>query len=312
VRIDVEDRRDSGMGRQAQLSRIVRAECHDRATRLHRHRVGAASLDVDRPIVLRHGHGDSTLAAEAVITDDSPLPPTTGGAQVELKRYRPSQQHLSTDSGAPFFLASSEKLTPELRVAIDGRNVPMTEINTLFAGVIVPAGKHEVVFQRRIGRGWWPVSAAGLALWLGIVVAPRFVQRPMRKSLIALALVLAFPALADTALFAKYEAVRQGLLKQNMAGVHGSAKELAAEATKAKNDDVTATAEAVAAAKDLKSARNAFAALSEQMIKVRNAAKGERPMIGFCPMVNKSWLQAKGEIGNPYDSAMATCGMLKD
>ena len=134
----------------------------------------------------------------------------------------------------------------------------------------------------------------------------------MRKSLLALALVLAIPALADTTLFAKYEAVRQGLLAQNLADVHASAKELVAEATKVKNADVTATAEAVAAARDLKSARNAFAALSDQLIKVRNAASGERPMIGFCPMVDKSWLQAKGEIGNPYDPAMAQCGMLKD
>jgi hypothetical protein len=134
----------------------------------------------------------------------------------------------------------------------------------------------------------------------------------MRKSLLALALVLAVPALADASLFGKYEAVRQALLAQKLADVHSSARELATKATELKNADVIATAEAVAAAKDLTSARNAFAALSDQMIKVRNAAKGERPMIGFCPMVNKSWLQEKGEIGNPYDSNMAMCGMLKD
>ena len=134
----------------------------------------------------------------------------------------------------------------------------------------------------------------------------------MRKTLLALALVLAIPAVAETTLFAKYETVRQALLSQKLADVQASAKELAAESAKVKNADVTATAEAVAAANDLKSARNAFAALSDQMIKVRNAAKGDRPMIGFCPMVNKSWLQAKGEIGNPYDAAMAQCGMLKD
>lgn len=134
----------------------------------------------------------------------------------------------------------------------------------------------------------------------------------MRNLLLSLALILAVPALADTTLFTKYEAVRQGLLAQKLTDVQSSAKELAAAATEAKNADVTATAEAVAAAKDLKSARNAFATLSDQMIKVRNAATGERPMIGFCPMVNKSWLQAKGDIGNPYDAAMARCGMLKD
>ena len=118
------------------------------------------------------------LATEAVITDDSRVPLTAGDARVVLTRYGPSQQRIATDSSTPFFLASSEKLTPELRVSIDGRNVPMTEINLLFAGVVVPAGKHEVVFQRRIGRGWWPVSAAGLAIWLGIVACGYRRRRP--------------------------------------------------------------------------------------------------------------------------------------
>lgn len=134
----------------------------------------------------------------------------------------------------------------------------------------------------------------------------------MRMKLFAVLALVATPLFAGNTLFSKYESVRQNLLRQKLADVQSSAKELAAEATTVKNADVVATAEAVAAAKDLKSARNAFAALSDQMIKVRNAEKGERPMIGFCPMVNKSWLQAKGEIGNPYDPAMAQCGMLKD
>ncbi|HEY8183535.1 MAG TPA: hypothetical protein VII32_14930, partial [Thermoanaerobaculia bacterium] len=61
----------------------------------------------------------------------------------------------------PTFLASSEKLTPELRVSIDGRDVKPIQINMLFAGVPVPAGPHDVIFTRRIGRGWWWLS--GLA-----------------------------------------------------------------------------------------------------------------------------------------------------
>ena len=134
----------------------------------------------------------------------------------------------------------------------------------------------------------------------------------MRLKTLAVLALAAMPVMANTTLFSKYEAVRQGLLKENVASVQTAAKALAAAAKTQKNAAVADTAEAVAIAKDLKAARFAFGALSDQMIKVRNAASGQRPAIGFCPMVNKSWLQARGEIGNPYDKAMEKCGILKD
>ena len=129
------------------------------------------------------------------------------------------------------------------------------------------------------------------------------------KSLAVLALA-AMPLFANTTLFSKYETVRQGLLKEKLADVQSSAKALAAAAKG--NAPVAKAATAVASAKDLKAARTAFGTLSDEMIKVRNAAKGDRPAIGYCPMVNKSWLQAKGEIGNPYDKSMEKCGVIKD
>jgi hypothetical protein len=125
-------------------------------------------------------------------------------------------------------------------------------------------------------------------------------------------LLLAVPMLANTTLFSKYETVRQGLLAEKLTDVQTSAKALAEAATVAKNAEVAKAAEAVSNAADLKAARKAFATLSDEMIKVRNATKGKRPMIGFCPMVDKSWLQEKGEIGNPYDPTMVKCGMLED
>lgn len=135
----------------------------------------------------------------------------------------------------------------------------------------------------------------------------------MRKTFLAVAALVALPLFANSTLFSKYETTRQALLQQKLADVQSSAKALAAEAATAKNAPVAKTAEAVAKAGDLKAARVAFAALSDELIKVRNAAKGERPAIGFCPMVNKSWLQGKTqEVGNPYDPAMATCGMIKE
>lgn len=132
----------------------------------------------------------------------------------------------------------------------------------------------------------------------------------MRFKTLAVLALAAMPLFANTTLFSKYETVRQGLLKEKLADVQSAAKALAAASKD--NAAVAKAATAVAKAKDLKAARTAFGTLSDEMIKVRNAAQGDRPAIGFCPMVNKSWLQARGEIGNPYDSAMAKCGVLKD
>jgi len=85
------------------------------------------------------------------------------------------KQRLRTESPAPFFLASSEKLTPELRITIDGRAARAVGINALFAGVEVPAGVHRVAFERRIGRGWWWATIAGAIAFaaIGIIEALR-------------------------------------------------------------------------------------------------------------------------------------------
>lgn len=124
---------------------------------------------------LRKLNDDEFLAArdvdfetEAVITDDPVMLPSVAPshASVTLTRYAPNEQRLIAESSAPFYLASSEKLTPELRVTIDGRAARAIETDMLFAGLTVPAGRHEIVFSRRIGRGWWWVAGLGLFLWL--------------------------------------------------------------------------------------------------------------------------------------------------
>ena len=111
------------------------------------------------------------LTREAIVTDaEAPLPEVgSGPAMIELAEYRPARQRIVTNSARPFFLASSEKLTPELRVEIDGREVRPIEINVLFAGLTVPEGRHEVVFTRRIARGWWWIAFLG-AVALMVVV----------------------------------------------------------------------------------------------------------------------------------------------
>lgn len=87
-----------------------------------------------------------------------------------LLEYLPDRQTIETDSQVPFLLATSEKLTRELRVTVDGRPADPIEINSLFAGVPMEAGRHRVVLTRRIGRDVWWLAIAGVllfaALWL--------------------------------------------------------------------------------------------------------------------------------------------------
>jgi hypothetical protein len=113
------------------------------------------------------------FGTEALVTDGSTPPPTTDGATVSLKSYAPARQQLATTAPSPFLLASSEKLTPELRVSIDGDEVKPVGINGLFAGVAVPAGEHEVVFERNLARGWWWLAIAGLLALLVSAVLRR-------------------------------------------------------------------------------------------------------------------------------------------
>lgn len=131
------------------------------------------------------------------------------------------------------------------------------------------------------------------------------------KKLALILTLIAFPLFANTTLFAKYESVRQGLLKGSLADAQKSAAALAAEAKTAKQPAVAEKATAVAKSANLNAARETFSALSDEMLKVRETTKGARPSVYYCPMVKKSWLQPKGEIGNPYDAAMEKCGMMK-
>jgi hypothetical protein len=122
---------------------------------------------------------DVDFENEAVITDDPVQPPSfeAAGARATLASYAPDEQRVVTESTAPFYLASSEKLTPELRVTIDGEPADTIETDGLFAGIVVPAGRHEVVYSRRIARGWWWAAAAGLILLIAAAVRDWRVMR---------------------------------------------------------------------------------------------------------------------------------------
>ena len=130
--------------------------------------------------------GPIDFDAESIITDENVAPGETGAASVDLAVYTPGEQRIATNSATPFFLASSEKLTPELGITIDGKSAPPVEINMLFAGVQVPPGRHEVVFSRRIARGWWWTALLGAAMLMVATVMDErrrwMARRPRRIS----------------------------------------------------------------------------------------------------------------------------------
>lgn len=130
-----------------------------------------------------------------------------------------------------------------------------------------------------------------------------------------------------------YEAIRQALLADRTAGVAEQAKAIektardlaarfaaeragvpAAKAadTKALLPEIATAASRLATTKDLTAARAAFGDLSQPLVRWRELVTVPRPMVVYCPMVKKSWLQPAGAIGNPYyGGEMASCGEVK-
>ncbi len=120
---------------------------------------------------------DVDFADEAIVTDPRPVRVEAADAVVKLRSYRDDEQIVDVVAPSRMLLATSEKLTPELRVTVDGRPVDPIEINLLFAGVSVPSGEHRVVFSRILGRGWWWVAGGALLVLLALSIGDALVSR---------------------------------------------------------------------------------------------------------------------------------------
>lgn len=109
------------------------------------------------------------------------VPPTMRRAKFRIAHYGVADQAIDTDAPAPFLMATSEKLNPELRVFVDGKRVEPLKINTMFAGVPVDAGTHRVELRRRTGGVWWiPSALAAVALFAIAIVDRR--RRPRLRT----------------------------------------------------------------------------------------------------------------------------------
>ncbi|HEX3578722.1 MAG TPA: hypothetical protein VHY33_09180, partial [Thermoanaerobaculia bacterium] len=110
------------------------------------------------------------FAEEAIVTDPRPMNVDASDAVVTLRSYQDDEQIVDISAPAKTLLASSQKLTPELGVTVDGRDVDPIQINVLFAGIPIPAGSHRVVFIERLGRQWWLVSGIALLLLIALSI----------------------------------------------------------------------------------------------------------------------------------------------
>jgi Protein of unknown function (DUF3347) len=110
-----------------------------------------------------------------------------------------------------------------------------------------------------------------------------------------------------------YLAIQSALVKDELAPVTTAARSLqkSAGALGAEGKALVNAAAKTAEATSLEAARAAFGDLSTALIAYADDTKQpiEGKIVAFCPMANKSWVQADGAIANPYyGKAMSNCG----
>ena len=115
-----------------------------------------------------------------------------------------------------------------------------------------------------------------------------------------------------------YITVQGALAQDSLKGVSTAAtamaKAIQADSMKRLSPKVTQQAEALAQAKDLATARDAFKSLSDSLIqhlKEQKVPAGSY-YVAYCPMAKASWLQTDKTIMNPYmGKGMIHCGQIK-
>jgi hypothetical protein len=115
-------------------------------------------------------------------------------------------------------------------------------------------------------------------------------------------------------IFISYEEARQALLKQSLRDLKTAATHISVAAHSADQHKIAELAADLEKAADITTARAGFAKLSDEVIKYRETrCCGDKPVVVYCSMEKKSWLQPGGEIGNPYvTAAMRKCGEVKE
>ncbi len=150
--------------------------------------------------------------------------------------------------------------------------------------------------------------------------------------LVASSMVSGISAAEETAfvsIVSDYEAIRQVLIDNSTKGIADRARSIAStarslaadfslSAAAVSSDDGDAVrallpkiadlALRVAAASDLETVRIEVAELTKPLVRWHELIEGPRPVVAYCPMIKKAWLQPDEAIGNPYAPHMLRCG----
>jgi hypothetical protein len=126
-----------------------------------------------------------------------------------------------------------------------------------------------------------------------------------------------------------YEAIRQILIEDSTNAIAGHAEAIAAttvafrhdfsaaaagidpgdaEAVKALLPEIEERASSMATADGLEEVRAALAELTKPLVRWHELIEGARPVVAYCPMEKRAWLQPDEAIGNPYAPYMLRCG----
>ena len=158
----------------------------------------------------------------------------------------------------------------------------------------------------------------------------------IRAVTIALALAIAAPAAASENAFltivGHLEAIRQELIKdstkdvsihaeaitsaaaelaESPAGVQAGVADADLPAVRELLAEVQQRATNLAEAADLESVREAYAKLTQPMVRWHTLVQGDRPVVVYCPHAKKAWLQPDEEVGNPFlPTTMLRCGSV--
>ncbi|MCG6964736.1 MAG: YfhO family protein [Acidobacteria bacterium] len=115
----------------------------------------------------------------AALSQNVPLRHRGVAESLELLSRGPAFMTLRSRLGAPALLVSSVPASAGLwRLRIDGRPLRSEVVNGLFLGALLPPGNH-IIEARAVMPWWWMLtSAAGMAMWLGIVCLALSRRRP--------------------------------------------------------------------------------------------------------------------------------------